>query len=76
VWDTLEIGATGEATFTYQGLTPGLVGVYQLNIELSSYEPTGDLPVKFVRSASSAGALFPCHMNLAFQSRTVLLPIR
>ena len=74
--DNLQIGPTATAAPTYKGLTPGTVGVYQVNFQLPSSVSTGDLPVSFERNAFSGSALFPCTPNPAFLSRSVLLPIR
>lgn len=81
VEDTVQFGSltpqpTATAIPTYIGLTPGTVGVYQVNFQVPSSLSTGDLPMTFVRSAFSGSALFPCLPNPAFQGRSVLLPIR
>lgn len=66
------------ATNFYSVMTPGLVGVYQLNFTLPSSVPSGDIPMTLSRNATETSGLFPraCAGVYAFTSRSVKLPIR
>jgi uncharacterized protein (TIGR03437 family) len=67
------------APYSYSVMTPGLVGVYQLNFALPSSMPSGDIPMTLSRYASETSAVFfplgGC-FGFGFTSRSVLLPIR
>lgn len=66
------------APYYYIVMTPGLVGVYQLNFTLPSSMPSGDISMRLSRFATEASAVFPggCAGIYSFTSRSVLLPIR
>lgn len=67
------------APYSYSVMTPGLVGVYQLNFALPSSMPSGDIPMTLSRYASETSAVFfplgGC-FGFDFTRRSVLLPIR
>jgi len=48
---TFKIGEN-EAKVTYAGLAPGLIGLYQFNVEVPSNAPSGDLPVTVTQGGS------------------------
>ena len=63
--------------YSYIVMTPGLVGVYQLNFTLPSSMPSGDIPMTLSRIAWETSGLFPGDCGIySFTSRSVLLPIR
>lgn len=44
------------ANVAFAGLTPGLVGLYQINFQVPSNAPSGDLPLVVTQGATSANA--------------------
>jgi uncharacterized protein (TIGR03437 family) len=56
------------ATPTYKGLTPGTVGLYQVNFQLPSFVALGDLPMTFERNVFAGGALSSCSSGLGFSA--------
>jgi len=50
------------AKFIYAGLTPGLVGVYQINAEVPAGVTTGDVSITVTQNG--------------FDSNTVTIPVR
>lgn len=72
---SLQIG-TATANPSFLGLTPGTVGVSQVNFQLPESAPVGDQPLSFVWTTSGGGGGFSqCRYGQA-TSRTVKLPIR
>lgn len=65
---------TATATPSYIGLTPGTVGVSQVNFQLPSSVSVGNLPVSFVWTFWGSG-FYQCR-NGSSTSRSVVLPIR
>lgn len=70
---SVQIG-TATATPSYIGLTPGTVGVYQVDFQLPPSVSVGDLPVSFVWSFW--GSMFYQCGHGTSASRSVVLPIR
>ena len=74
---SVQIGAT-TATPSFMGLTPGTVGVSQVNFQLPRSVPMGEQPLSFVWTSSGqagGGGLFQCRYSVS-TSRSVKLPIR
>src|ERR1043166_1497794 len=72
VANLVQIGQDVYVAPTYIGLTPGSVGLYQVNFQLPSSVSAGDLPMSFLHHISGPPAV--CYMT-SF-SRSVLLPVR
>lgn len=74
---SVQIG-TATATPSFMGLTPGTVGVSQVNFQLPLSAPVGEQPLSFVWTSSGAaggGGLFQCRYSVS-TSRSVKLSIR
>lgn len=72
----IHAGATYLATPSYVGLTPNLVGIYQIDFQLPQSLAGADLSIALVTAQWGAGQLLPRCSPFFFKSRTVLLPVR
>ncbi|MGZ4760409.1 MAG: hypothetical protein ACXV95_15215, partial [Acidimicrobiales bacterium] len=51
-------GTTTTATVTFSGLAPGLVGVYQVNVQVPANAPTGDSIGVYITIGGVLGGAF------------------
>ncbi len=77
--DAVTVGSARSST-SYVGLTPGTVGVYQINFQVPQDAGVGDLPLVFVRTLTTKNMYAECQGsglgNIIKSSRPVKLPIR
>jgi uncharacterized protein (TIGR03437 family) len=80
-WGNLDSVPLGQSPALFVGLTPGTVGVYQVNFQVPASLPAGDVPISFGRDLSETN-FTQCPgpgsftILLTQESRTVLLPVQ
>jgi uncharacterized protein (TIGR03437 family) len=80
-WGGPDSGASAQSPALFVGLTPGTVGVYQVNFQVPASLPAGNLSIGFGRVLSeteytSCPGPGSSTILLTQQSRTVLLPVQ
>ncbi len=80
VWG-FQVDTTGQSPIPFMGLTPGSVGLFQINFILPQDVPSGNVVVKLVRHMCLGGGgglfqcLFPTPQQFSY-SQPVLLPVK
>lgn len=74
--DAVSVGPATAGT-SYVGLTPGTIGVYQINFQIPKDTGVGDLPLVFLRILNMKNQYAECPgSDITKSSRPVKLPIR
>jgi uncharacterized protein (TIGR03437 family) len=79
-WGTTDRAPLAVASPSFVGLTPGTVGVYQVNFQVPQSIPPGDIRISFVRNLQENIFMCPGFGSqtefITIASQTVLLPVR
>lgn len=80
-WGNPDSVPSGRSPALFVGLTPGTVGVYQVNFQVPASVPAGNVPIQFVRDVAETNyTVCPgpgsFTVLLTNESRTVLLPVQ
>jgi len=81
IWGKQDQGPLGQSPTLFVGLTPGTVGVYQVNFQVPASLPAGNVPISFGRDLSET-EYTECPgpgsftILLTQESRTVLVPVQ
>jgi uncharacterized protein (TIGR03437 family) len=81
VWGNQNQAPLGQSPALFVGLTPGTVGVYQVNFQVPESLTAGNVPISFVRDWSeteytSCPGPGSFTILITQESRTVLLPVQ